>query len=262
MTTEHEIDLNSETNSVHRRGSVVLRNAGRHSPTVHALLRHLEEVGFLGSPRVIGSGFDADGRETLSYVEGGFAHPGQPTVEAVAALGQLLHDLHEATASFQAFPDHAWQPWFGRALRGPTRVIGHCDAAPWNVVVRDGLPVALIDWEFAGPVDPLVELAQAAWLNARLYSDDVAIQHGLPSLHERGLQLRAIVDGYGLSQDQRRGFVELMVEFAVHSTAATADEYGVTSETVHSAALWGMAWQARSAAWMLRNRRELERALA
>jgi aminoglycoside phosphotransferase (APT) family kinase protein len=46
--------------------------------------------------------------------------------------------------------------------------------APWNIVARDGMPVALIDWEFAGPVDPLVELAQAAWLNAKLHDDLVA----------------------------------------------------------------------------------------
>ncbi|MGZ4433218.1 MAG: hypothetical protein ACXVW7_06265 [Trebonia sp.] len=36
------------------------------------------------------------------------------------------------------------------------------------------MPVALIDWETAGPVDPLVELAQLAWLNAKLHDDVVA----------------------------------------------------------------------------------------
>jgi len=34
--------------------------------------------------------------------------------------------------------------------------------------------VALIDGELAGPVDPLVELAQACWLNAKL-DDDVVV---------------------------------------------------------------------------------------
>ncbi|MAG36421.1 MAG: hypothetical protein CL878_09275 [Dehalococcoidia bacterium] len=59
-------------------------------------------------------------------------------------------------------PPHAtWGPRFGRPLGGPARVIGHCDVAPWNIVAHNGLPVALIDWDFAGPVDPVVELAQA-----------------------------------------------------------------------------------------------------
>jgi hypothetical protein len=47
-----------------------------------------------------------------------------------------------------------------RALSRPDKVIGHCEVASWNVVARDGLPIALIDRETAGPVDPLAELAQ------------------------------------------------------------------------------------------------------
>mgnify|MGYP000462372643 CR=1 FL=1 len=60
------------------------------------------------------------------------------------------------------------------------------------------MPYALIDWEYAGPVDPLVELAQACWLNAKLHDDVVAEIEGLPSLAEHAQQLRAILDGYEL----------------------------------------------------------------
>ena len=260
--SEPVVDLASETNEVHRHGSVVVRNAGPHSETVHALLRHLADAGFGGSPKVVGDGFDPAGRETISFVQGDVLHPGLPTVEGTAALGVLLRDLHEATSSFVPGHHAVWQPWFGRSLGEGERVVGHCDAAPWNVVTRDGLPVALIDWELAGPVDPLVDLAQAAWLNARLYSDDIAEREGLPPVAERARQLRAIVDGYRLDEARRAGFVDLMIEFAIHSTAADADEDGVTRDTVRSRALWGMAWRSRSAAWMLRNRKVLERALA
>lgn len=261
MTNEHEVELNTKTKGVSRRGPVVLRDASPHSQTVHALLRHLEAVGFSGSPRVVDSGFDSEGRETLSYIEGEIMHPGQDTLEAAISLGQLLRNLHNSTSSFRPPSDAVWRPWFGRTLGEAPRIVGHCDAAPWNVVVRDGLPVALIDWDLAGPVDPLVELAHSAWLNARLYGDEIADQYGLPPVRERVRQLRAITDGYGLSRDQRIGFVDRMIEFAIHSAAADADEYGVTQETVQSNALWGMAWRSRSAAWMLRNRRALEGAL-
>jgi hypothetical protein len=71
---------------------------------VHALLRHLEAVGFAGAPRVVGSGFDAEGRETLSYVEGEFVHPGPWTLDGAASVGVLLRQLHTATASFRAPP--------------------------------------------------------------------------------------------------------------------------------------------------------------
>jgi hypothetical protein len=61
---------------VHRRGNTVIRNAGPWTPTVHVLLRHLETVGFGTAPRLVGSAFDADGRETLTYIEGEFTQPG------------------------------------------------------------------------------------------------------------------------------------------------------------------------------------------
>jgi len=56
-----------------------------------------------------------------------------------------------------------WFTWFGRSLGGAESIIGHCDVAPWNIVARDGTAVAPIDWDRAGPVEPLVEVAQACW---------------------------------------------------------------------------------------------------
>ena len=47
---------------------MVYREAGPWSTIVLALLRHLEEAGFAGAPRVAGSGFAAGGREMLSYI--------------------------------------------------------------------------------------------------------------------------------------------------------------------------------------------------
>lgn len=253
---------------VHHRGQLIVKTAGPWTATVHSLLRHLEAVGFTGAPRVVGSGFDAQGRETLTYLAGEFAATGPWSLEGAAAVGRLLRQLHEATASYRPPPDAIWQPWFGRALGGSKRVIGHCDMAPWNIVARNGLPVALIDWEHSGPVDPLVELAQACWLNAKLHDDDVARRDGLPPLHERARQLRAIVDGYGLSTGRRRGFLDRIIEFVVHDTAEQADEAGVTPDTTDLKLdvlgfnpLWALAWRARAAAWLCRHRRTLQNAL-
>ena len=247
--------------AVYRRGQVVVRETGSWAPTVHSLLRHLEDVGFAGSPRVVGSGFDPDGRETLSFIEGEFTQPGPWTLEGAAAVGQLLRELHAPTASYRPAPDAIWGPWFGRTLGGPARVIGHCDVAPWNIVARNGLPVALIDWDFAGPVDPLVELAKACWLNAKLHDDDVARRDGLPPLADRAQQFRAIVDAYGLSTRQRRGFVDRIIEFVVYDTAFQADDAGVTPDTTDPEPVWALAWRARAAAWLFRHRRTLQNAL-
>jgi hypothetical protein len=249
---------------VYRRGSVVIRESRPWTPAVHALLRHLEQVGFAAAPRLVGSGRDRDGREMLTFIDGEFtfSQTGTWSLDGAAALGALLRDLHRATATFRLPANAVWFPWHGRDLGSPVKVIGHCDVAPWNIVARGGMPVALIDWETAGPVDPLVELAQLCWLNAKLHDDIVAEREHLPPIAERARQLAAIVDGYGLPASQRMGVVDLMIQVAICDTAAEADDAAVTPEaTAHSVALWAMAWRARSAAWMIRHRRLLETAL-
>lgn len=253
---------------VRRQGQVTIRDTGPWAPAVHSLLRHLEDAGFAGAPRVVGSGFDCQGRETLSYIEGEFTQPGPWTVEGVEAIGRLLRDLHSVVARYRPPLDAKWQAWFGRSLGGGSRIISHCDVGPWNIVARNGLPVALIDWEFAGPVDPLVELAQACWLNAKLHDDIVAGIEGLPPLDGRARQLRAIVDGYGLTIRQRRGFVDRIIEVVICDTAEQADEAGIGVDSNHDNTddrgfnpLWAMAWRARSASWLVHNRRVLQNAL-
>ena len=246
---------------VFRKGNTVFRETGPWAPTVHALLRHLERVGYAGAPRVVGSGFDARGRETLTYIEGEFVHPGPWPEEAMPHLGRLLRNLHQATESFLV-PDNAvWRPWYGRRLGGPDRVIGHCDMGPWNIVARNRFPVALIDWEVAGPVDPIFDLAQTCWLNAQLHDDDVAERQGLPSADVRARYVRTILDGYELSRSQRVGFVDRIIEFAVHDAAEQVIETNVTPETQDPTPLWAITWRTRGAAWMLRHRAMLQRSL-
>jgi Ser/Thr protein kinase RdoA (MazF antagonist) len=248
---------------VHRRGDVVVRDAGPWTPTVHTLLRHLERAGFPAAPRVVGTGFDPTGRETLTYVAGDVAATGPWSTEALVELGRMLRALHDATAGYRPPPGAVWFPWHGRDLGGPHRVVGHRDTAPWNVVARAGRPVALIDWEFAGPVDPVVELAQACWLNVRLHDDAVAELEGLPPLAERARQLRAMVDAYGLARRDRAALVDRMVELVVSETAWEADDAGIgPTSTSHPRALWAMAWRARAAAWLQRHRRTLRAALS
>jgi hypothetical protein len=137
--------------NVVRRGGIVARESGSWAPSVHALLNHLEIAGFEGAPRVIGSGFDQKGREILTYVEGELIHPGPWADTSMSRLGTLMRQLHDATASFRV-PDNAiWRPWFGREIGKPD-IIGHCDAAPWNIIARNGEPFALVDWEVAKAV--------------------------------------------------------------------------------------------------------------
>lgn len=245
---------------VFRRGELVFREAKPWTASVHLLLRHLAEAGFVEAPLVAGTGFDERGRETLRYIEGEFVHPGPWSDEGLIQVGQKLRRLHDLTASFVPPNDAAWQPWFLRELGKGQRVIGHGDLAPWNTITRAGLPIAFIDWEYAGPMDPLVELARVCWLFPQLHDDDVAVRQGLPSLEVRASQVRLLVDAYGLSKARRQGLFEQMIEVVVCETAEQAIEANITSAS--EGPLWGLAWRARAAAWMLRHRSTIERALA
>lgn len=272
-TTAGEAALEATGSGAHpsnarQHDGVVLRTPGPWSPSVIALLRHLEAVGFQGAPRVVGSGFADDGRETVTFVPGSSPQPHPWGDEAFVNIGEMFRDLHAATRAFEPPVNAVWKPWFGRHLPGSDPVIGHCDTGPWNIIARDGLPVALIDWEFAGPVHALWELAQSAWLNAQLHDDDLAERVGLPDAETRATQLCHILDGYGLSLRDREDFVNRMIEFAIYSAREEAVAYNVTPETVGAQSprgypvLWGITWRTRSAAWMLRNRRLLQRAIA
>lgn len=257
--TEDEIVLAGGGRSVvTRRGGVVFRQGAPWSKTVLALLRHLEAEGFDAAPRVVGTGFDAQGRETVSFVEGASIHPGPWDDMALPAIGAMLRRLHEATASFAVPEDAVWRPWFGREM-GQPRVIGHGDTGPWNIMAEARQPVGLIDWEVAGPVDPLVELAQAAWLNAQLFDDDIAARQGLGSAESRARQVVMLLDGYGLAKRERRGFVGLMLDFVVRNAANEAIECAETPDMPAADAVAAIAWRTRSAGWLVRHRPLLER---
>ena len=244
--------------AVSRRGDIVFRAAGPWSATVISLLQHLERAGFLRAPRVIGSGFDEQGRETLSFVDGEFIHPYAWSDSAMHALGRMLKELHEATATFATPLDAVWRSWFGRSMDAGNRIVGHCDIGPWNIVSQNAQPVALIDWEVAGPVDRDVELAQACWLNAQLVDDDIADRMGLGSPQDRAKQVSVLLDGYGLSKPERSGFFSKIVSFAIHDAAEQAVQAQVTPDSRDVEPLWAITWRTRSASWMLRNRSDLE----
>ncbi|NDL60497.1 phosphotransferase [Phytoactinopolyspora sp. XMNu-373] len=247
--------------SVLRHGDTVVRPAGPWTETVHALLRHLEDAGFSGSPRLVGDGYDQQGRSVVTYIEGHSVHPRAWTDEAIWHAGQMLRDLHRATASFRPPGEAIWHPWPFHDS-GPESVISHRDAGPWHIVARDGLPVAFIDWETAGPTDRLDEIAATAWWNAQLHDDDLAERHELPDANARAAQLRHFVDGYGLATAERGDLVTRMIEYAIRDSAAEAVKAGVTPESSQAGAVWAIAWRARSAAWMRRHRSMLQAALA
>ncbi len=179
-------------------GDRVFRPAYWWTPAVHALLEHLHSVGFDRVPRPLGI---VAGEEILSYLPGDSGADGWARVVPEAGLrnfARLLRDFHQATAGFVAPPGIQWALAEGSA--GPGEVICHGDFGPWNVV-WDGLePVGLVDFDNAGPADPLADVAYALVYTAPFRDDEGAIRwQGFDRVPDRARRLELFAEEYGLS---------------------------------------------------------------
>lgn len=250
-----------------RDTDLIRRNSNPWSTSVVDFLDHLQRERFAGSPRPIGSGFDDDGNELLEYLPGRSIQPKPWSDRGIVELGSMLGDFHRAAGTYRAPSTARWNECLARRLGEPTNGFGHGDLGPWNIMAIHGSPVGFIDWDTAGPLDPLYEVAQAAWLNVQLHDDDVAEAAGLGTPNERAHQLRLFLDAYGLAHERRHGFVDKMVEIAIHDAASQAKEHSVSpaSTSAHATddypVMWAIAWRTRAASWMLRHREVLETAI-
>lgn len=163
---------------------------GPWSPAVHALLTHLERVGFAGAPRFAGTG-EYEGRavEWLSWIDGHEIDAGEYAIGALADLGRLIRALHDATAGFVLPPGIDWTHPSETEVDGEF-VICHNDLAPRNTVCRDDHPVAFIDWDLAALGPRLWDIAHAIWQFVPLRRDSKLDVD----------RTRAIVAGYGMPE--------------------------------------------------------------
>ncbi|MHB8466628.1 MAG: phosphotransferase [Acidimicrobiales bacterium] len=192
----------------------VHRASGPWTPAVHALLRHLEAVGWDHAPRVVG--FDDDGREVVTWIDGEAPVLPWPawmaTDDALVGLAHLLRGYHDAVCTFVPPEGAVWRSWLG-SPGGP--IIRHGDPFPSNVVFRDGRPEALIDWEFAQPGTALDDLASAAKHWVPLTSDANAATDGWALPIERRARLHLLCDAYGLGAEDRALLVPTAIRNAV-----------------------------------------------
>lgn len=182
-----------------RVGSTVRRPMKPWARTIHALLTHLENVGFSGAPRVLG--IDDCGREILTYIpgeDGRTAHCYDD--DALIAVGRLIRDFHDAVASFEPPAGASWHLQTGAPVG---RLICHNDLSPANTIYQDGKPRAFIDWDLATPSTALWDLSYAARTFIPLYHPQDCEQFGyLPGQQPR--RLRLFCDAYRMSRQTRQ----------------------------------------------------------
>ena len=245
--------------AVVRVGDTVRRPVGPFTDAVRALLEHFERVGFQGAP--CWRGTDERGRAVLDFITGDVGLPPYPawTVsdDLLVSVAALQRDAHRAARGFRAPAAARWQdtlvpPGLGSAL------VCHNDLCVENVVVRDGGAVAFIDWDFAAPSDPLLDIAIAArhWVPLRDPNDLDVGRAGVDQID----RFRSFVGVHELSSPQRARVVDAALAFLDHALSAMRAR--AESGLPHYVAAWDAGYQGqnrRSHAWVLAHRAALTR---
>jgi Ser/Thr protein kinase RdoA (MazF antagonist) len=197
MESEELLTGGNVAERVVRIGATVRKPATEATPSVEALLKHLEAAGFDASPRSLG--LDPQGRHVLEYIPGQTCHPGPPlSLPELKHIGGLIRRLHDVSAHFRPPPSPHWN-----VAIAPDReeLICHNDLAPWNLI-RDENRWVFIDWDGAGPSSRLWDLAYAAVTFPPL-------EHGGDPENDI-LRIRGLLAGYKLEKHELQQMPILM----------------------------------------------------
>ena len=180
---------------VKRVGNTVHREIGPWTPSVHALFTHLRSGGFLNAPEVLG--FDNQGREILSYLEGEVGHDPLSTDArsdtALKTAARLLRAYHDHTVDFVKIYQGEWQ----LPAHPPIEVICHGDYAPYNCVLQGDQVVGIIDFDTAHPGSRIWDIAYAVYRFAPLMAPDNPA--GFGDQAEQIRRAKLFFQEYGLS---------------------------------------------------------------
>jgi hypothetical protein len=226
------------TEGVIRVGDTVRRPAGPHTPFVHSLLHHLEDVGFDGAPRVLG--IDTENREVLTFIEG-YAPPDLATwsEEQLARAAILIRRFHDATA--------------GSPLAGKEEVVCHNDLSPCNTVFVEGMPSAFIDFDTASPGPRDRDLGYALWMFLDLGPDGV-------DTSTQGRRIRMMCDAYGfVGQGDPISAISRSQHMTLERSQARMRAGGSASRVAY--ARESVEWIRSEIAWLDAHRDELEAAM-
>jgi aminoglycoside phosphotransferase (APT) family kinase protein len=165
----------------------------------------------------------------LVFIDGDVPVPPYPdwsqSDTALASMAALLRGLHDAARGFdpQGF---SWDDRLADPAGGT--LVCHNDVCPENVVFRKGIAVALVDFEFAAPGQPVYDLAHLARLCVPIEDDfDGAPLGWAPADGPARLQL--VADAYGLDRDGRAELLSIMnvaiarIEAAVRGSVRAGD---------------------------------------
>lgn len=202
-----------------RFGDSVRRPAKPQTETVHAFLVHLRDCGIEVVAKPLG--FDDDGREVLSFIEGqvqkqtiaGWDFPASdPDHKTLVAVASAQKRMHDAAATFAPPADVVWGQagdYFPPGAEGSLPC--HNDLCISNVLFDDDGISGIIDFDYLHPVNRLFDIAVAIrhWLPVTAPEDapTIAAEFG------RRARFHAYCDVHELRDDERATVIELIHRF-------------------------------------------------
>ncbi|CAN5309067.1 hypothetical protein BH11ACT3_BH11ACT3_24160 [soil metagenome] len=159
-----------QTAGVVRIGDTVRRPRHARSDDIVQLLTELRARGFDGAPEVVAANDSGD--LVLRYIdgEGPPVSPFRLNETAARSVASLVRRFHDAAATC--------------TLAAGSETVAHGDLGPHNIVFRDGLAVAIIDWdEGVRGGSRADDFAHAVWCTADLVERDVPLEQQATLLH-------------------------------------------------------------------------------
>ena len=151
------------------------------------------------SPRVLG--FDEQGREILSFIEGESGKNGWEKIVGDGGLrkyAKLLREYHDAVAGYHPPPNSEWA--YSKSGIKNGKIMCHGDFGVWNIVWKDNEPVGIVDWDFVVPAKPRYDILYALEYSAPFRDDEACLKwHHFPEVPDRKHRIAVFADAYGLN---------------------------------------------------------------
>ncbi len=195
-------------NSIFKKDNYVIRPRNSWTPSVHKYLDFLHNEGIDYIPKPVALD---EKTETVTYVDGTIYHYPLPqealSNELLKSVALLLKDYHEVSAKYLDILDGN-EKWMLQS-ENEKEVMCHGDIAPYNMAVKDGKAVGIIDFDTVHPGARLWDVTYACYRWVPLKNPNNPDSIG--SLNDQITRLSMFVETYGLSYEEKSKFVDVLI---------------------------------------------------